>query len=173
MKIQQGSELFQAIVATPFGAMGIRSDGAQVTEMVYLPSHYAEKEAQDAVAALAAGQVLRYCADADFRFALPLAAVGTAYQRRVWDAICAIPRGELRTYGELAKFLASAPRAIGQACGNNWFPLAIPCHRVTGASGLGGFAHHDDPTGFHLNVKRWLLAHEGHSEYAWQQTTLL
>jgi methylated-DNA-[protein]-cysteine S-methyltransferase len=173
MKIQQSSEIFNAIVATPFGAMGIRSSGALVTELVYLPAHYAEKDAQDAAAALAAEQILRYCADADFQFSLPLARVGSAFQRRVWDAIGSIPRGQVRTYGELAKFLESAPRAVGQACGANWFPLAVPCHRVTGANGLGGFAHNDDANGFHLNVKRWLLAHEGHSEYAWQQTTLL
>lgn len=173
MKIQQSSNLFNAIVATPFGAMGIRTGGALVTQMVYLPPQHAEKDAQDAVAALAAEQVLRYCADADFAFSLPLATVGSEFQRRVWGAINSIPRGQVRTYGELARFLESAPRAIGQACGANWYPLAVPCHRVTGANGLGGFANHDDANGFHLNVKRWLLAHEGHSEYAWQQTTLL
>jgi methylated-DNA-[protein]-cysteine S-methyltransferase len=173
MNKQQSSNIFNAIVATPFGAMGIRTGGALVTELVYLPADYAEKDAQDAVAALAAEQILRYCADADFPFSLPLARVGSEFQRRVWAAICSIPRGQVRTYGELARYLESAPRAIGQACGQNWFPLAVPCHRVTGANGLGGFAHHDDANGFHLNVKRWLLAHEGHSEYAWQQTTLL
>lgn len=173
MKIQQSSDIFNAVVATPFGAMGIRTAGALVAEMVYLPPRHAEQDAQDAMAAQAAEQVLRYCADADFQFTLPLARVGSEFQRKVWDAICGIPRGQVRTYGELARFLASAPRAIGQACGNNWFPLAVPCHRVTGANGLGGFAHHDDANGFYLNVKRWLLAHEGHSEYAWQQTTLL
>ena len=76
MNKQQSSHLFNAIVATPFGAMGIRTGGALVTELVYLPPDYAEKEAQDAVAALAAEQVLRYCADADFQFTLPLAKVG-------------------------------------------------------------------------------------------------
>ncbi|MDP5008065.1 MAG: MGMT family protein, partial [Glaciimonas sp.] len=52
-------------------------------------------------------------------------------------------------------------RAVGQACGANWFPLVIPCHRVTAAGGLGGFSHHDEADGFHLGVKRWLLAREG------------
>jgi methylated-DNA-[protein]-cysteine S-methyltransferase len=47
---------------------------------------------------------------------------------------------------------------VGQACGSNWYPLIIPCHRVTAASGIGGFARHDG--GFHQNVKRWLLRHE-------------
>ena len=50
-------------------------------------------------------------------------------------------------------------RAVGQACGDNRLPLVIPCHRVIGASGLGGFAHRSG--GFELTVKRWLLEHEG------------
>lgn len=168
-----GSELFSAIVTTPFGAMGVRTAGALVTEMSYLPPTFAEKVPQDAVAELAVEQIQRYCADPAFIFSLPLARVGSEFQRRVWEAICGIPPGKLRTYGELAKHLGSAPRAVGQACGDNWFPLAVPCHRVTSANGLGGFAHHDDANGYYLNVKRWLLAHEGHMEYAWRQTTLL
>jgi methylated-DNA-[protein]-cysteine S-methyltransferase len=117
--------------------------------------------------------VQRYIEDADFVFDLPLARVGSEYQRKVWDAICGIPRGQVRTYGELAKHVGSVARAVGQACGANYFPLVIPCHRVTGTQGLGGFAGDDNQTGFTLGVKRWLLAHEGHREYAWQQTTLL
>ena len=173
MQIQQGSELFSAIVAVPFGNFGIRTAGKSVTEMVYLPPHFSAKPPQDAVAALAAEQVLAYCRDPDFKFELPLAPLGSAFQRKVWDSIRAIPRGRVITYGDIARQLASAPRAVGQACGGNYFPLVVPCHRVTAASGLGGFAHSDDRNGFLLGVKRWLLAHEGASEYAWQQTTLL
>lgn len=173
MRIQQNCEIFSAVVPTPFGAMGIRTAGSLVTQLAYLPPDTPDKAPQDAVAELAAQQVQRYCADADFPFTLPLAVVGSPFQRRVWEAICSIPRGQVRTYGELAKYLESAPRAIGQACGDNWFPLAVPCHRVTSASGLGGFSHSDDANGYLLNVKRWLLAHEGHMEYQWRQTTLL
>ena len=54
--------------------------------------------------------------------------------------------------------LQSAPRAVGQACGSNYFPLVIPCHRVVAAKGLGGFAHHS--SGYLIEVKRWLLQHE-------------
>jgi len=172
-RIQQARELFSAIVQVPFGAMGIRTAGAVVTELFYLPAEYAEKAPADALAEKAAQQVLAYCADADYRFDLPLARLGSDFQRRVWDSICEIPRGEVRTYGELAKHLGSHPRAVGQACGANYFPLVVPCHRVTGAQGLGGFAGDDDQNGFTLGVKRWLLAHEGHKEYQWQQTTLL
>jgi methylated-DNA-[protein]-cysteine S-methyltransferase len=165
MKKQQGSEFFSAIVAAPFGAVGIRSADGLLCELVYLPPHFAEKDAADPVAALAAEQIARYCRDPDFRFDLPLAPAGSAFQQRVWAAIAAIPRGEVRTYGQVARHIGSAARAVGQACGANWYPLVIPCHRVTAAGGLGGFSNHDDANGFHLGVKRWLLAHEGAAAY--------
>lgn len=176
MKPQQGSELFSAIVAAPFGAIGIRTEGSsetlRVRELVYLAPHFAEKDAQDPLAQQAAEQLARYFADPDFAFSLPLAEVGSAYQQRVWQAISAIARGSVRTYGQVAKQIGSAPRAVGQACGANWFPLLIPCHRVTAASGLGGFSNSDDEHGFHLSVKRWLLLHEGASSAPWQQQSL-
>lgn len=168
------SALFGAIVAAPFGAIGIRTDGGQVRELVYLPPSFGAKNAVDVTAELAAGQVRRYLADADFLFDLPLAAAGSAFQQRVWAAIRAIPRGSVRTYGQMAAVIGSAPRAVGQACGANWFPLVIPCHRVTAAGGLGGFSHHDDEHGFHLAVKRWLLSHEGATMAGapWQQQAM-
>lgn len=165
MKSSQHSPLFSAIVAAPFGAVGIRTVSGALQELVYLPRAFAEQPPSDPLAEQAARQVARYLREPDFRFDLPLAPVGTAFQRRVWDTIATIPRGEVLTYGAVAKLVRSAPRAVGQACGANWFPLIIPCHRVTGAGGLGGFSHHDDETGFHLGVKRWLLAHEGVQEY--------
>jgi methylated-DNA-[protein]-cysteine S-methyltransferase len=172
MNPQQGSELFSAIVAAPFGAVGIRTEAGNVRELVYLPPHFAEKDAVDAVADLAAAQVTQYFADPDFAFSLPLMQAGSAYQQRVWAAISAIARGTVRTYGQVAREIGSAPRAVGQACGANWFPLIIPCHRVTAAGGLGGFASHDDENGFHLSVKRWLLQHECATASPWKQQAI-
>jgi len=64
-----------------------------------------------------------------------------------------IPFGELMTYGQMAKILNSAPRAIGGACGRNPIPIIIPCHRVTGANGkLTGFSG-----GAGLETKEFLL----------------
>ena len=72
---------------------------------------------------------------------VPLAPRGTAFQRRVWDALLAIPYGETRTYGELAAALGSSPRAVGSAVGKNPVSVIIPCHRVVGADGsLTGYA---------------------------------
>jgi methylated-DNA-[protein]-cysteine S-methyltransferase len=172
MTTQQGSELFSAIVAAPFGAIGIRTEGDRVREMVYLQPRFEEKEAENATAELAARQIGQYLLDPDFRFDLPLYETGSAFQKRVWDAISAIPRGSVLTYGRIAREIGSAPRAVGQACGANWFPLVIPCHRVTAAGGLGGFSNSDDENGFHLSVKRWLLRHEGATASPWQQQAI-
>jgi methylated-DNA-[protein]-cysteine S-methyltransferase len=173
MKPAHGSSIFSAIVPAPFGALGIRTDAGLVRELVYLPPHFGEQAATDAAAELAARQVAHYLADPDFRFDLPLPEVGSAFQRKVWQAIAAIPRGAVRTYGQVGKLVGcGSPRAVGQACGANWFPLLIPCHRVTAAGGLGGFSNHDDENGFHLSVKRWLLAHEGVNTSPWQQQTI-
>jgi methylated-DNA-[protein]-cysteine S-methyltransferase len=165
MNSSRSSQLFSAIVEAPFGAIGIRTEPGVIRELVYLPRHFNEKEPQDTLSEQAARQVERYLSEPDFRFNLPLAEVGTAFQHRVWEAIAAIPRGDVLTYGQVAKLIRSAPRAVGQACGANWFPLIIPCHRVTASGGLGGFSNHDDENGFHLGVKRWLLAHEGVKGY--------
>lgn len=172
MQASNGSELFSAIVTAPFGAVGIRTEAGSVRELVYLPPHFAEKDALDAAAELAARQVAQYLADPDFVFSLPLQQAGSAYQQRVWAAVSAIARGTVRTYGQVAREIGSAPRAVGQACGANWFPLVIPCHRVTAAGGLGGFASHNDENGFHLSVKRWLLRHEGAGASPWQQQAI-
>ncbi len=172
--LSQAGDIFSAIVAAPFGGIGIRTDAGRVRELVYLPPHFGEKDPVDAVAEQAAIQVDRYLHDADFVFDLPLAEAGSAYQQKVWAAILSIPRGSVRTYGQVAAAIGSAPRAVGQACGANWFPLVIPCHRVTAAGGLGGFSNHDDENGFHLSVKRWLLTHEGAvlSGTPWQQQVM-
>lgn len=169
------SQIFNAIVPAPFGALGIRTVDDQVRELVYLPPAFEEKAADNALAERAARQVAHYLRDPDFVFDLPLQQVGTPFQRKVWAEIGAIPRGSVRTYGHLAKLLESAPRAVGQACGANWFPLVVPCHRVTAAGGLGGFSNHDDEHGFHLSVKRWLLRHEGATAgqfIPWQQQAI-
>ncbi len=85
---------------------------------------------------------------------------GTSFQLAVWSALCAIPWGETRTYGEIAALLGrgGGARAVGAANGQNPVGILVPCHRVVQAGGrLGGFSAG-------LDVKRWLLAHEaGHA----------
>lgn len=150
---------YQAIVAAPGFALGVRCDDDEIVEIAFLPPQ-PEVAPANALAAEAARQLHAWLADPGFVFGLPLRPSGTAFQRRVWQQIAAIPEGQVRTYGDLARALNNAPRAVGQACGANPFPLVVPCHRVVAADGgLGGFARHGG--GFLLDVKRWLLAHEG------------
>jgi len=156
---------YQAVLAMPFGGIAVRTEGLGtedecVAEILYLPKGVRVRPPADRLAREVVRQVERYLErPADATFALPLKPVGTRYQRRVWEAIGEIPSGVVQTYGEMARRLRSGPRAVGQACGANRFPLVIPCHRVVSSTGLGGFANNDD--GFHLEIKRWLLAHEG------------
>ncbi len=87
---------------------------------------------------------------------LPVAFVGTEFQRRVWGALREIPCGETRSYGEIARRIGSpgAVRAVGLANGANPVGVVVPCHRVIGADGtLTGY-------GGGVERKRWLLEHE-------------
>ena len=84
---------------------------------------------------------------------------GTAFQKSVWIELCKIPFGETRTYGEIAQKLNSSARAVGNACRKNPIAIIVPCHRVVSASGIGGYAGRTE--GKQLDIKRWLLNHEG------------
>jgi len=81
---------------------------------------------------------------------------GTEFQVRVWQALLTIPRGQVRTYGDIGAILGSRSlaRAIGQANSQNPIPIIVPCHRVVATDGLGGY------TGG-LDIKRRLLQLEG------------
>jgi methylated-DNA-[protein]-cysteine S-methyltransferase len=101
-------------------------------------------------------QVNEYCAGERTEFDLELAPVGTEFQRAVWDALLAIPYGETRSYGEIARAIGQpqAARGVGAANHANPIALIVPCHRVIGADGsLTGY-------GGGLPLKRALLEHE-------------
>ena len=138
--------------------VAVATRDGRVAEIRFLPLSAASLAPANSLAERAARQLEGYPRDPDARFDLPLAIEGTPFQRSVWEAMQRIPRGRTRTYGELAQELGGEARAVGQACGDNRLPVVIPCHRVVGANGIGGFAHATD--GYLLEVKRWLLAHE-------------
>lgn len=147
-----------AVMPTPFGRLGISTRSGFIEHIEFLPANQPLQSASDALAEMAIRQIERYLKDPDSRFELPLLIQGSLYRRRIWTAIAAIPRGRTRTYGDIAKEIGSAPRAVGQACGDNPFPVLIPCHRVITSAGIGGFAHNEK--GFLIEIKRWLLIHE-------------
>lgn len=95
-------------------------------------------------------------------FSLPLDMRGTQFQKDVWGALLAIPFGETRSYGQLAKQLGSpkATRAVGAANGRNPISIIVPCHRVIGSSGkLTGFAGGLDRKALLLNLEGSLRPH--------------
>lgn len=149
---------YTAIVAAPLFAIGIRCSDDEVLAVDYLTPR-AERKPRGALAHEAARQVRAYLKDPRFEFGLPLAPVGTHFQRRVWDVIAGIPSGQTMSYGDVAQAIRSGPRAVGNACGANRYCLVIPCHRVLAAhQAIGGYGRAGG--GWSLDVKRWLLAHE-------------
>lgn len=150
---------FDAILKTPFGALGVRTEGEAIVEIRFLPPGTPTQKPRNGLAERACAQLEAYLADPKAGFDLPLKPAGTAFQRSVWRAIASVPQGRTATYGEIARRLESAPRAVGQACGRNPYPVIVPCHRVVASDGsLGGFANVTD--GYLLDTKRWLLEHE-------------
>jgi len=150
--------MYDVTVDFPKMKVGVRTRDGKVVEIRYLPLATESILPRNSLAERAAGQLQRYREDPDTKFDLPLVIEGTPLQRGVWNAMCAIPRGRTRTYGELARELGADARAIGQCCGDNRLPIVIPCHRVVAADGIGGFSHTTE--GYLIEVKRWLLAHE-------------
>lgn len=148
---------YDAVVTAPFGCIGIAVQGVQVA-IELLPAKHALKAPQHKTAIKVANQIELYFANPHNDFNLPLVVKGTAFQRRVWQAISNIPCGRVLTYGELAAHIGSGPRAVANACGANNLPLVIPCHRVVAKSGLGGFMQGSAEG---AKIKTWLLKHEG------------
>lgn len=101
-------------------------------------------------------ELVEYAAGERRTFDLPLALIGSEWQKAVWETLTRIPYGETRSYGEIAAMIdrPGAARAVGRANSTNRLPLVVPCHRVIGANGsLTGFAG-----GIHLKTR--LLEHE-------------
>ncbi len=101
-------------------------------------------------------QFSEYFAGTRKNFTLPLCLNGSPFEMRVWAVLLQIPYGETCSYGEIAAVCGNrkAARAVGQAVHRNPLPIVVPCHRVVGASNLGGYAGG-------LTVKRFLLRLEG------------
>lgn len=141
-----------------FGWIWALRDGVGVLREV----HLAESALSVPVGAEGLGEELRVALeeyvmgeDAGLR-RLVLAPSSSTFAQGVREALWSIPRGEVRTYGQLARAMGKpkAARAVGRACATNPLPLVVPCHRVVAALGLGGF-------GPGLAIKRALLSYEG------------
>ena len=152
-------------VETMFGPMIL--EGEQALTHLYLPNALPDRKGRGAETPLlvrAREALLSYLARERQGLDLPLAPVGTDFQRSVWTALKAIPYGQTRTYGEIAAAIGrpKAVRAVGQANHHNPLPIFLPCHRVVGSGGtLTGYAGG-------LALKKALLTLEsGKERFSW------
>jgi AraC family transcriptional regulator of adaptative response/methylated-DNA-[protein]-cysteine methyltransferase len=131
------------LAATDKGLCSVKlgDDAARLSHL--LADEFSEAEIREKALPLFE-QKIRAFIEGDSTLAqLPLDVRGTVFQRRVWDELRRIPRGETRTYGEIARAIGApaAVRAVGSACGANPVALVVPCHRaVRTDGGLGGYA---------------------------------
>ena len=152
-------ESYHARIETPFAVLGIRTLGERVTDIDYLPRGVATLAPLNKLAERACREIERYLGDPQYVPKLPFEYSGTVFQCSVWKRVSAIPAGQTLTYNDIARMLRTAPRPVGGACGANRVPIVIPCHRVVAANGLGGFMRGEGEQA--LEIKRWLLRHEG------------
>ena len=144
--------MIAASLKTPVGPLSVTEQDGAITGLSW-SSH---GSGQSALLTRALSQLRAYFAGELDDFDLPLRIEGSDFQRSVCAAMLAIPRGETRTYGDIACDLGVPPQPVGSACGSNPIPVIIPCHRVLGATGLGGFSGAGG-----VETKVALLKHEG------------
>jgi methylated-DNA-[protein]-cysteine S-methyltransferase len=156
-------ESWQARIEAPFAVIGVRTIGERLVRIEYLPRGAAPLKPQTPFSREVCRQLKAYLKEPNFDFDLPFDYAGTDFQTRVWEAVRSIPVGAVLSYQQVGRRIGSAPRPVGTACGANKIPILIPCHRVVGSQGIGGFMN--ARRGAAIDVKRWLLHHENPGAY--------
>lgn len=142
---------FEQAIESPLGPLTLIADTVGISALEWRDG----RRDGTPVLTQAAAQLDAYFAGKLQDFTVPIRLTCSDFQRTVCASMSAIPFGETRTYGELAQQLGVPAQAIGQACGGNPIPILIPCHRVLGANGLGGYSGDGG-----VETKVWLLRHE-------------
>ena len=127
--------MMQAGMQSPLGPISVTETDGVITSLHW----HAGPAPETALLAEALAQLQAYFDHRLTRFDLPLD-FGSGFAEQVRRAMAAIPYGETRRYGDLAREIGAPAQAIGQACGANPIPVLIPCHRILAAKGLGGFS---------------------------------
>jgi methylated-DNA-[protein]-cysteine S-methyltransferase len=140
-----------ATLQTPFGPVSLREQDGNIAALDWRAG---PADASPLITE-ALRQLAAYFDRRLTRFDLPVA-FAPGLTGMVQRQMLAIPLGETRTYGQIAKLTGASAQAVGQACGANPLPIIVPCHRILGATTLGGFSA---PGG--VESKVWLLKHEG------------
>lgn len=155
------------LIPSPLGDIAVRIEDDALTGLYFVGQKYcpslaivreADALATSPIARQVAEEIAEYFTGARDTFSVPIHLRGTAFQRRVWQELLAIPFGELVSYGDITERVGlpmSGARAVGGAVGRNPVSIIVPCHRVVGASGsLTGYAGG-------IDRKRALLSLEG------------
>jgi len=123
---------------SPFGALTISEDEGQI---VALDWGWGRDQKETPLLLKARDLLERYFDGESVDFdTLPYRPYGTPYRQKVWDALRRIPYGKTRTYADIAAEVGGSARSVGGAVGTNPIPILIPCHRVVGRAGLGGYS---------------------------------
>jgi methylated-DNA-[protein]-cysteine S-methyltransferase len=154
---------YSAIIKLPFSTLGVTTRNETLQAIEFLARNTDALAPQDRLAREVVAQLDAYCRDSRFSFDLPLAKSATTFQRRVREALLAIPVGQVLSYAELAHKLDSGARAVAMACRHNPLPVLVPCHRIVAKNSMGGYA--GATSGKPVEIKRWLLEHECASEF--------
>lgn len=150
---------YQAIMQTPIGKLGLNLSDQGITKLDFLSDATALFISRDSLVKQVVAEIDAYFADAKHIFSQLLDLSVMPFQKKVLAELQKIPAGQVYTYGQIAEKLGTGARAVGNACRNNPVPIFIPCHRVVAATHLGGYS--GARVGKWLDIKRWLLEHEG------------
>ena len=146
-----------ALIATPIGMVRIEGDHDRMSRIrIEGPIGDAQRSSNMRAVREAVSQLRAYFTGDRRAFDLPLIALQSPRGEALRTAIASVGYGETLSYGALARIIASGPRAVGQACARNPYPIVVPCHRILASAGrLGAYSAGEGPA-----TKQWLLDHE-------------
>lgn len=146
-----------AHIDTPLGTIVVIEEGGRIIRLFWDRDTGAYPQtARTELLDEAERQLTAYFDGTLTSFDLPLELSSSEFERQVQEKMIAIPYGETRSYGDIARDLDTYGQPVGQACGANSIPIIIPCHRVLSATGIGGFSGEGG-----IETKIQLLKHEG------------
>ncbi|MFA6948485.1 MAG: methylated-DNA--[protein]-cysteine S-methyltransferase [Eubacteriales bacterium] len=153
--------LYYCTYDTSIGALSLISNGTALTNIIFGGdiSGSSAHRGEDDIISTAYRQISEYLRGERRTFTIAAAPEGTNFQLSVWRALQAVPYGERRTYGDIARAvgLPGGARAVGGANHRNPLPIIIPCHRVVASNGIGGY-------GGGVDIKRALLTIESSAQ---------
>ncbi|MBE9515374.1 MAG: methylated-DNA--[protein]-cysteine S-methyltransferase [Proteobacteria bacterium] len=158
MAIRVKTKRHTFLVDSPVGRLGVTTHEGRLQSIDFLTASAALAPPVEPFDKEVAKQLQAYFQNPDFTFSLPLCDAASDFQQRLRKQLLKVKPGKPETYGSMAQYLNSAPRAVGAALRANPVPLVVPCHRVIAATDIGGFS--GKRSGRLPAIKQWLLNYE-------------